>query len=173
MRRAFSKCILSIILLLCAGCSSTQDFADSEIEEVTETFTPSINNTVSLNDIKAPNVREFLCILKQEQWHDVTYATGYEYVLDIMSGFPGFGYSVIITGPSFTEDDSVFICTDYGEYKYELIDSFIYDSNKIRNGVYDSKIFKLGLECENLFLCDCENGQVYEYKLVDTTLITL
>lgn len=167
--------VMMCVLLISnfTGCTDQFEYTqNTEIVESEDSKEIDTDNFVFLDTIKEPVFGEvFFSFLNGDRWHDVTYISGEEYVLDIVSAFPGFGYSVIIKGDSFSEDDIVEIKTDYGNYVYTFVEVKQYQITDRDKSELDKDIFNLGRELEQLYLYSKSDNKVFIYKLTEGTVV--
>ena len=173
MRKVQLRRVLVVFLVSISLCGCDAEcYEELNTEIVTEECTTETStDCVNINSIEKPVMGEaYLTVCNEDTGEivDVVYATDGEYVLDFKSGFPGFGYSIISHGSTFSLSEKVSLNTNYGRYEYVYVDTFDFDSV---NCVIDKDKFNLGMEEEKLFLCDEQKGTVLVYEYVSGTKI--
>lgn len=136
----------------------------------------SVNGKVSLKSVEAPLFGDVIAHLVIEQFKtEVQWGVGDDYVMWYVSGYPGFGYNIVIEAKDIPEGDSVTLRTTYGVYRYKKIEeyqAFSQDNNLV--AVQNQQtLTNFGVIKESLFLYSSERHIVQKYQLVEQTEIVL
>lgn len=164
--------VLILILATFTGCAKNE-------KVFTEVNTPTSEKVseyeeVSLNDVQAPGFEQIFASLAYDAvTYNVAWAIGEENVMWQESGYPGFGYPMIISINRELPTDSCLLSVQWGEYEYKVLSSgfaFKEDGNLI-NADTGKTIVSWGSKEEVLVLWNAETKQYCVLGFVDGTRI--
>ena len=177
----------TVLIVIVAGMALTLFLlsavlkSDDEDRQVTDVSTSvnteiSVNGKVSLESIEAPLFGDVIAHLGIEQFKtEVQWGVGDDYVMWYVSGYPGFGYNIVIEAESIPIGENVTLRTTYGVYRYKKIEeyqAFSQDNNLV--DVQSQRILtNFGVVKEILFLYSSEQYITQKYQLVEQTEIVL
>lgn len=169
--------IVAVALYNFSGNTGEND-ADTQ-EEIVENNAQDImiNGTVKLNTINQPMFEDVIAELEYNGITvDVQWGIGDLYYMWYKSGYPGFGYSMVIQSPNVVVGTgNAVLATEYGRYVYrykETLQAYCKDDTLYWAGD-NSMLSNFGVMSEILYLYNPSNHSVQVYTLVEQTEIIL
>lgn len=173
---------ITVLLVLLGGIKMTgkneEDVIAREYQEDTEYVVS--NDFVKLASIDAPMFGDVIAVLwSNDLCVDVQWGIGDQYFMWYRSGYPGFGYSMIIQADVISaenKENDIILRTSYGRYKYRYCNTYqayCDDNDELLNVFDGTKIVNFGTLDERLYVYNPETHLVYEYSLIEQTKIIL
>lgn len=161
LKRFVIVCALSMMLVSSCG---TEDTINSEVKESTENF-------VYLEDVTPPKYGERFITVVAEKSFTASWGFGDNYVWS-QSGYPGFGYPIVIEVENDFSEESLILTTLWGEYHYKLVDAFecvVSEDGSLLNYDNGKSVVDFSRMSDKLFIMCRETKLCATYKMVSGT----
>ena len=161
------KVLLAIIIASISSitsCSTDQQIESSEIIQEQDDF-------VLLSSVEPPKYGErFMTVIANESFTS-SWGYGDNYVWS-QSGYPGFGYPIVIEVENNFNEDSLKLVVSWGEYNYELINNYecvISEDGSLLNYNTGESVVDFNRMSDMLFVICRETKCCATYKLISGT----
>lgn len=159
-----------LLLLVCITTLLSACGEESKVDS-TEKVEPS--DFVYLESVKPPKFGERFITVIAERSFTVSWGLGDNYVWS-QSGYPGFGYPVVIEVENEFREESLILTVSWGEYNYQLVNVFectVSEDGSLINYDNGKSVVDFNRMSDRLFVMCRETKLCAEYKLVSGTEI--
>ena len=164
MKRKVLLLTIIISFSFSLGCSSEQQVESSEIVQ-------EQNDYVLLNSVEPPRYGERFITVIADNSFTASWGYGVNYVWS-QSGYPGFGYPIVIEMENNFNEDSLKLVVSWGEYNYELVNTcecIVSEDGSLLNYNTGECVVDFNRMSDRLFIMCRETKSCATYKLISGT----